>query len=231
MSLPHNRLLEVSTGCPGPMELDVSHNRLTSLLDLGTRLQRLDISHNRIESLQTLASCRNLQWLDARCNRLRSAHPLATLPLLRALWLGGNHLTRLWEPAGELTAPFLPHLRLLHVQGNQELAMGSELTACWRLTSLQAGVQTRQDGQSDGNLVALRVQQGLNQCAYRYCSATGRAAVFGRAQWPANDHASIFGCQHDAPSTTGHGTGPCSAHQAWSVRPRNTCCMQGPAAP
>lgn len=142
VAAPHNCLVELAVGAPPltPMELDVSHNRLTSVQGAGTPLQRLDIAHNRIECLHALSTCRHLTWLDARSNRLQSAHPLATLPLLRALWLGGNNLQCLWGTSQPSTVvenpPFLPHLQLLHLQHNQELVSVDGLAACWRLTSL-----------------------------------------------------------------------------------------------
>ena len=121
--------------------------------------------------LQVLSACRQLTWLDARCNRLCHVDAIASLPLLRALWLGGNSLHRLWGGRvgpSSVQAPFLPHLQLLHLQGNQDLLSVHQLTACWRLTSLHLQGAAVQAPQLLGalrtlrRLRVLRLPAGLN---------------------------------------------------------------------
>jgi Leucine-rich repeat (LRR) protein len=95
------------------VSLDVSHNRLTRVLDFSPppSLRRADLSHNLIEELNDVSAHRALRWLDLSDNRIAAIAGVRRCALLEALRLDRNRVAAV----GGLHA--LP-LRELSLRGN-----------------------------------------------------------------------------------------------------------------
>lgn len=112
--------------CPSLCRLNVAHNRLTRLPELGALrfLVRLDLSHNRLTSLVGLSGCRSLEelWISHNKLDLSALSQLGVapgLPSLRALIACNNPAEKVHPQglAAALLLQMLPSLQTLDARG------------------------------------------------------------------------------------------------------------------
>eukprot|EP00903_Cladosiphon_okamuranus_P021671 g19924.t1 len=116
-------------------DLDISHNRLTSidsLRDLShhRNLQDLDLSHNAVEVLEGLSALKCLRTLKMNNNKIRRIEGLGGLPLVE-LHLDHNYI----EKAENVGFDKLPNLRVLRL-GYNAIRNLSNLKNCVSLATL-----------------------------------------------------------------------------------------------